>query len=134
MTIRNPTTWMWEEACDLLDEAERLHRQFFRLSAAHAGPVWEPPADVYEDDDQFVVIVALPGVPPERIEVTLDSGALMVRAERRMPCPRQAGEIHRLEIPYGFFERRIPLPTGRFQAAARDVTDGCLLLRLRKLN
>jgi HSP20 family molecular chaperone IbpA len=134
MAISNPTTWMWEEACDLLDEAERLHRQFFRLSAAHAGPVWEPPADVYEDQDQFVVIVALPGVPPERIEVTLESGALVMRAERRMPCPRQAGEIHRLEIPYGYFERSIPLPAGRLQAVARDVVDGCLVLRLKKLN
>jgi HSP20 family protein len=134
MAISNPTTWMWEEACDLLDEAERLHRQFFRLSAARAGPVWEPPADVYEDQDQFVVIVALPGVPPERIEVTLESGALVMRAERRMPCPRQAGEIHRLEIPYGYFERSIPLPAGRLQAVARDVVDGCLVLRLKKLN
>lgn len=134
MAIRNPTTWMWEEACELLDEAERLHRQFFRLSAApHARPVWEPPADVYEDEDQFVVIVALPGVPPERIEVALESGALVIRAERRMPCPREACEIHRLEIPYGYFERSIPLPAGRLQAVARDVTDGCLVLKLRKL-
>lgn len=135
MTIRNPTTWMWEEACDLLDEAERLHRQFFRLSAAaRAGPVWEPPVDVYEDEDQLMVIVALPGVPPEGIEVVLESGELVVRAERRMPCPRRTCEIHRLEIPYGYFERSIALPAGRFQAVGREVIDGCLVLNLRKIN
>ncbi|HUF79940.1 MAG TPA: Hsp20 family protein [Burkholderiales bacterium] len=134
MTMRNPTTWMWQEACDLLDEAERRHRQFFRLSAASAGPVWEPPADMFEDEDEFVVIVALPGVAPDRIQVTLESGALVIRAERRMPCPQHAGEIHRLEIPYGYFERSIALPAGPLKAVSRDVADGCLVLRLRKLD
>jgi HSP20 family protein len=124
---------MWEEACDMLDEAERLHRRFFRLSAAQAGPVWEPPADVLEDEDAFVVIIALPGVPADGIQLTLESGALVVRAERRMPCAQHAGEIHRLEIPYGYFERRILLPAGRLQAVERNVVDGCLVLRLRKL-
>jgi HSP20 family protein len=134
MTTRNPTTWMWKQACDLLDEAERLHRQFFRLSASHAGPVWEPPADVFENHEAFVVIVALPGVASDRIQVTLESGELVIRAERQLACPQHAGEIHRLEIPYGRFERSIPLPQGRLQAVAREVVDGCLVLRLQKLN
>lgn len=132
--MRNPTTWMWQEAIDLLDEAERLHRQFFRLSGAQARPVWEPPVDVFEDEDEFVVIVALPGVAPERVQVTLEAGELVIRAERAMPCPHYGGEIHRLEIPYGYFERRIPLPPATLQASAREHVNGCLVLRLRKLD
>ena len=41
--------------------------------------------------------------------------------------------IHRLEIPYGRFERRIALPAGRFEVARSDLVDGCLTLSLRKL-
>ena len=134
MASRNPTTWMWDQAYDLLQEAERLHRQFFRLSAsAHACPVWEPPANVYEDDDELVAIIALPGVPADCVQVTLESGSLVVRAESRVPRPVRAGEIRRLEIPYGHFERRIELPPGRFDVVRRELADGCLVLGLRKL-
>ena len=34
MTRRNPGAWMWGEAVDLLEQAERLQRQFFRLAGA----------------------------------------------------------------------------------------------------
>ena len=135
MASRNPTTWMWDQAYDLLQEAERLHRQFFRLSAsAHACPVWEPPADLYEDDDELVAVIALPGVPQDRVHVTLEGGSLVVRAESRVPRPAHAGGIRRLEIPYGRFERAIALPAGRLEAVSRDWVDGCLVLRLRKLD
>lgn len=135
MRSRNPTTWMWEQAYDLLQEAERMHRQFFRLSAsAQPCPAWEPPADVYEDENELVAVVALPGVPPDRIQVTLEGDTLVVRAESRIPRPPRAGGIRRLEIPYGRFERAIQLPPGRLEAVGRDLVDGCLVLRLRKLS
>ena len=135
MASRNPTTWMWDQAFDLLDEAERLHRQFFRLSAsAQALPVWEPPADVCEDESEITVVVALPGVPEDRIQVTLEGDSLVVRAETRGHRRARAGEIRRLEIPYGRFENAMRLAPGRLEAVARDVVDGCLIVRLRKLD
>ncbi len=30
MTIPSLETWMWAEACEILQQADRLHRQFFR--------------------------------------------------------------------------------------------------------
>jgi len=131
---RNPTSWMWKEACDLLDQAERLHRQFFRLSTSRrTRPVWEPPVDVYEDEREIIIIVALPGVSAERIEVTIEMNALVIRAESSMPFGRADCEIHRLEIPYGYFERRIELPAVRLETGARELSNGCLILSLRKL-
>ena len=131
---RNPTSWMWQEACDLIEQAERLHRQFFRLSASpRARPVWEPPVDVYQDEREIIIVAALPGVSAERIEVTIEMNALVIRAESSMPFGRSDFEIHRLEIPYGYFERRIELPAGRLEAGARELRNGCLILSLRKL-
>jgi HSP20 family molecular chaperone IbpA len=34
-----------------------------------------------------------------------------------------------MEIPYGRFERRIALPTGRYELTERSYTNGCLVLR-----
>ena len=38
MSQRFPTDWMWAQACEVIDEAERMHRQFFRLAASGANP------------------------------------------------------------------------------------------------
>lgn len=133
MRTQNPTSLMWAQACDVLLQAEHMQRQFFRLAAAEASqPVWEPPVDVFEDEREVLVIVALPGVPPERIEVELATAALTIRAERRISFAGPGRAVRRLEIPYGRFERRIALPPGRVEAGTREFSDGCLIVRLRK--
>ena len=134
MSARNPTDWMWAQAIELLDQAERMHRQFFRLTASErTQAIWEPPVDVYEDEREIVIVVALPGVPAERVEVTREPGALVVRAESPVPLSGSGRAVRQLEIPYGCFERRIPLPEVRLEAGPREVADGCLILRLRKI-
>ncbi len=133
MSSRYPADWMWTQAIELLEQAERMHRQFFRLAASEpARPVWEPPVDVFEDEDGIVIVVALPGVPPDRVEVTREPGALVVRAERPLPFSGARRAIRHLEIPYGIFERRIPLGEVRLDGATRELADGCLILRLAK--
>jgi HSP20 family protein len=133
MSSRNPTDWMWAQAVELLEQAERMHRQYFRLTASErTQAVWEPPVDVFEDEREIVIVVALPGVPADRVEVTSESGALVVRAESPLPFSGSRRAVRQLEIPYGYFERRIPLPDVPLEAGTREVADGCLILRLRK--
>jgi HSP20 family molecular chaperone IbpA len=125
---------MWAQACQLIDEAEQMHRQFFRLGVSErTEAVWEPPVDVFEDDSEIVVVVALPGVAAEAVEVTIEPGAMHVRAQARFAFAGPHHVVRRLEIPYGNFERRIPLPLARLEAGTRESTNGCLVLRLRKL-
>jgi len=122
---------MWGDALSMLEQAERLHRQFF-----HTGPrdahCWEPPVDVVERDDAIVVLVALPGVPADAISVSFDAEGVQISGARRLPASRSA-HIHRLEIPYGRFERRIALPLHALEPAAPELIDGCLVITLRKL-
>ena len=135
MTTRDPHAWMWAEACQMLEQAERLHRQFFKLGAPRgARTAWEPPVNVFEDDESYVVMVALPGVSPECVEVLVDSSGLLVRASCEPPFRVRSREIRRLEIPYGYFERRIPLPAMRFEVVQRELSNGCLVLHLRKIS
>jgi len=123
---------MWRQAIELLEQAERMHRQFFRLSASgQTSPVWEPPVDVFEDADGMVIVVALPGVTADRVEVSYEPGVLVVRAERPLPFSGTRRAVRHLEIPYGYFERRIPLAEARLDRATRELADGCLILRLR---
>jgi HSP20 family molecular chaperone IbpA len=125
---------MWAEACQMLEQAERLHRQFFRLGAPRgARTAWEPPVNVFEDEESYVIMVALPGVAAECVEVLLDSSSVVVRASCEVPFGVRAREVRRLEIPYGYFERRIQLPALRFEVVQRELVNGCLILHLRKV-
>ncbi len=127
--------WMWAEACERLARAERLHGQFFaprRGTAAHL-PLWQPPADVLETEAEVMVVIALPGVPPGAVEAGIEDGVLVVAGVRVLPPELRSAVIHRLELPQGRFERRIPLPPGRYSTAVRHaVADGCLVVRLDK--
>jgi HSP20 family protein len=134
MRSRDPDAWMWAEACELLDRAERLHRQFFVPQRPEGRrPAWQPPVDLLETEDELWICVALPGVAKEQLEVLVEGGVLIVTGERPMPGRTRGMRIHRLEIPYGRFERRIELPPGRFDVIERELADGCLSLGLRKL-
>ena len=133
MNPRSRAGWMWEQAFEMLGEAERLHRHFFKLSAhPAAGPSWEPPVDVLETPTRLHVLVALPGVAPDHIQVVASGGTLSVIGERVMPSAGGA-ELKRLEIPYGRFERRLDLPGGHYEIEERELVHGCLRLTLRKL-
>ncbi|WP_218127355.1 Hsp20/alpha crystallin family protein [Belnapia rosea] len=131
---QDPEGWMWAEACDTLLRAERLHRQFFLPRHAPSSlPVWHPPTDVLETEREVLILVALPGVSPDAVEAVIEDGVLRISGLRLLPAELRNAVIHRLELPQGRFERRIPLPAGRYATPVRhSLVDGCLLVRLDK--
>jgi HSP20 family protein len=80
-----------------------------RLVGSRSG--FRPSVDVYrtEDPPAVTVVVELAGVDPAETELAFADGVLVVRGTRR----RLAGEgrfYQHIEIDYGPFERRIPIP------------------------
>jgi len=129
-----PNRWMWSEACEMLARAERMHRQFFQpVRSPSRRPAWEPPADVLESERDVLVVVALPGVKADQVEVAIDAGDLVVSGARTLPAELASAIIHRLELPQGRFERRLALPAGRYGDVRRKFADGCLLVLLSKV-
>ena len=131
MNSRDLSRLMWSEALSMLEQADRLHRQFFQPAVAQA-PAWEPPVDVIESADSVWVQVALPGVDPGSVAVGLEPDALTVSAQRSFPRGSvdsgRAARIRSLEIPYGRFQRRIGLPLQALTLANKRMQDGCLTL------
>jgi HSP20 family molecular chaperone IbpA len=124
---------MWLQACELLEQADGLQRQFFRLTMSQrTSAMWEPPVDVFEDAHEIVIVVAMPGVPVERIQVAHEAGTLVVRGARPFPVTSPNHTVRQLEIPYGVFERRIALPAGRLELGTPELVQGCLVLTIRK--
>jgi HSP20 family protein len=131
MPPRDLEMMMWAQACQAMERAERLQRQFFRRGAG--SPCWEAPVDIFESDEVLTIVIALPGVDPDCVQVTLSAGVLIVSGERPFPGGLQNARIHRLEIPHGHFQRRIELPPARLELSGRHLANGCLMLQLHKI-
>ena len=135
MPSRDLERWMWAEACSMLDQAERLQRQFFDPPGRRgAGRAWRPPVDVYVAGSELVVMAALPGVTAERLEVGIDGVMLVIAGERRLPGALRDHHVHRLEIPRGRFVCRLRLPPGVYQIDRLELSHGCLLLVLQRID
>jgi HSP20 family protein len=123
--------WMWLHALELADEAERLQRRLPRYLGPGTDAVsWEPPVDIHETPEGFVLYFALPGVALEDIELHLERTALTVSAKRRLGVADHDAVIRRLEIPHGRFVRQIALSGPPLQIADTNYLNGCLEVRL----
>ena len=123
---------MLTQAVELLQGANRLHRQFFQLGRAGDLPRWEPPVDMYGNEQMLCLLIALPGVTPERLDVRLEQQLLVVYGERSLAADFGNGTILQLEIPYGRFERRVLLPHADYGVADMLLQNGCLRLTLER--
>ena len=122
---------MWADACALLDEAERRHRRFFELlTAPAAGPVWEPPANIFARGTEVQVMVALPGARAEDLVAEITPSGLLIEATVAAPVFEAGIEVVRMEIPYGRMQRRIDLPAGTYTLLEHWLERGYLFLRL----
>ncbi len=75
---------------------------------------WVPAVDVSEYADRFELLVDLPGVDPQSVEITLDNGVLTVagqrQEEKRAGANDGALQQQRRERRHGRFYRRFILP------------------------
>jgi HSP20 family molecular chaperone IbpA len=124
--------WLFTEALEWLHGAQRLQRQFFQLGRGGDLPLWEPPMDMFGNDQKICLLIALPGVNGERLDVRLEPQAVVVSGERSLTRHFTAGAILQLEIPYGRFERRVPLPRDDYRVVDMLLQDGCLRLTLER--
>ncbi len=97
-------------------DPERLQREIEELFA----DLWQvprisrrgfrPQVDCYRTDDppMLTVVVELPGVEPDDVQIHATPRALIVAGQRRRP--RTPGRVYQqMELEYGPFERQIAL-------------------------
>ncbi len=70
-----------------------------------------PPIEVLRKDGELAIRVQLPGVAPDKIDLSEEGGVLRIRAERHENLA-EGVEVLRREIPYGVYERNLTLPDG----------------------
>jgi HSP20 family protein len=115
-----------------------MHRHFGRmmrtLSASRmkssSCSLWQPPVDMYESDTELIVFVEVAGIEPEKIKVLAEAHVLTIQGERK--CELSGiNHVHQLEIEYGQFACRIPLPlTIDVNTTRSEINNGFLTVRM----
>lgn len=135
--VQTVTRWdPFTGMADLRREMDQIFGEFFGRtpsSMAATEAIWSPLVDIHETKDGFQLMVELPGVKQEDIQVSVEGETLTLKGERRREAEVKGDQYHRVERSYGRFERSIVLPSvvdpGRVKATYRD---GVLEIQLPK--
>jgi HSP20 family protein len=94
---------------------------------------WSPALDLYQNNDNVVAVVELPGMRKDDIEISLHDGTLTIAGERKSQSGGNGDSAERTERFTGKFRRSISLPT-RVDANKVNATykDGILTVTLPK--
>lgn len=116
-------------------ELDRLFEEAVKLVAGQprAGE-WQPSLDVIETDERISILVEVPGVATEDVEVSAEGGTVRVTGRKRLAPPERSVRFHRVEREQGRFERRIHLlhPVDTHQGSAR-LADGLLVVEFPRV-
>ncbi len=120
---------------NLRDEMNSLFELPFMAAAGRQAQLfsgWTPALDVYQNADNVVAVVELPGMRKEEIEISLHDGVLTIAGERQVGSA-EGEKAERTERVTGKFRRSITLPT-RVDAGkvAASYKDGVLTVTLPK--
>jgi HSP20 family protein len=92
----------------MLAQALGLHTQ--QGNARAATTAWAPALDISERKDAYLVMVELPGVEPDDLQITMEDGLLTIQGKRQFAQESSEQQFHRVERRYGAFRRSITLP------------------------
>jgi HSP20 family protein len=92
---------------------------------------FQPQIDCFrrEQPAELHVLVQLPGVDPEQVQLSIEGRVLTIAGERRRPAADSRLSYYRLEIEYGPFRRRLALPEdGDIEATRASYERGVLTI------
>lgn len=125
----------WEQ------QMERLFGDFFwhRLRPFRDERPWStgglemaaPPVDLYEEKDEIVAKIELPGMGKEDIQVDISDRLLTVRGEKKRKEAAKDEDYFRSERSFGSFSRSVEIPVEVHVDRARaSFKDGVLEIRV----
>ena len=94
---------------------------------------WNPPTDVFETEENFIVRVEIAGMKDADFEVAIENQILMISGNRSELNERRA--YRQMEISFGKFEIAVEISVHvEIERAVAEYKDGFLVVQLPKLS
>jgi HSP20 family protein len=128
----------WEPMRDMVtlrDAMDRLFDEAFTRPWGSDGGLGTgtPAVDMYQTDDDVVVKMAVPGMKPEDVQISVTGDVLTVKGETREETDNKEKAYHIREQRWGSFERTLTLPTAvKSDKAQAEFENGMLKISLPK--
>jgi len=109
----------WAAIEKLLELKKRIEALESRLGGDGLGD-WSPPIDLLDDGDSYRIVLDVPGVKPEDLELHEEGRTITIAGNR---SPLEGRFVH-AERPAGFFRRILTMPEpiveGQAQASLKQ--------------
>ena len=124
------TRWdPFREAVTLREAMDRLFEDSYvparrqaERQAEQREQVWRLPLDAYITAEEIVIVANMPGVKPEKVEITIEGDTLTIKGER--PAPLENVDYVLQDRSYGKFQRtlniNIPIDANKAEAKFED--------------
>jgi HSP20 family protein len=109
-----PLSPMFQLRRDIDDIFGRVFGQMSGDSQGASGnwSAWTPAVEGSEDERHYVIRIALPGVDPKDVDVTMADNQLTIKGQRKRDAEIKQENYFARELAYGTFERSFTLPEG----------------------
>ncbi|MFC8295469.1 Hsp20/alpha crystallin family protein [Streptomyces sp. NPDC057242] len=115
---------------DPFRELDRLTQQMLGTTGTWSRPS-AVPMDAYREGDAYVIVMDLPGVSTDAIDIDVERNMLTVKAERRPVVKAEDVQMELSERPLGVFSRQLVLAdTLDTEKITADYEAGVLTLRI----
>ena len=78
--------------------------------AAERELLWKPPIELREEDDEFLVNIAVPGIEAKDLEIEVTTEDLLVKGDAHHEHKEEKGKVHTCEFESGRLFRTIRFP------------------------
>ena len=106
MTNRN--TNYWSPFIEFRNEMDQLLDDNLNIT----NQTWQPPCDVVEDQDHYLLSLEMAGIPKDQIKIEIQDKQLVIKGERRAEETKNDKGVKYIERQYGKFLRSFSLPAG----------------------
>lgn len=117
----------------ILHSAFPAWRPRIAIERAAAGETWMPPVDIIDAAEEYLILVDLPGIDAEQVDMRVEEGVLLVEGERRAPESIERASLR--ERRFGGFRRAFELPRKiDADGIAARYENGVLAIRVPKVD
>jgi HSP20 family protein len=132
MATRFPMSTLAGDMISLRSAMDRLFNESYVPGTVQGAGRNMLPLDVYSNENEVVVLAAVPGIDPEDLNISIDKNMVTLSGTIRSASESEEGKSaswHLSELTYGSFERSLSLPF-EFDANRAEATFDNGMLRL----
>ena len=92
------------------DQFDKMFENFFHDNFVTDSTSFNPPVDMVENDENYLITVELPGLSKDDVNMTIKDNMMTISGSKKNRYESENDSKHRIESSFGSFSRSFRLP------------------------